>query len=132
MDWTSAGVRGLWAVWASPRSGVRSMKAAAEAARKYCRTGDDDMADTVVLLRRRPPLLRRGSRSLLDQARDHVRVGDERHVARLDLARLGIHPLRVEPFELGIDRPVVLRDQVPRGYVFPGRLRDRRAERAVV
>src|SRR5438445_13360900 len=70
-------LRMAWKLWRPFLAGRNTLRGTAAS------LGDNDMADTLVFLRRKPPLLRRRGRRLLDQARDHVRVGDERHVARL-------------------------------------------------
>jgi hypothetical protein len=76
-------------------------------------------------------LLHSGARRLLDQPSDLPRVRDEGYVTRLDLGGRRTLPLGVEPLELGIDGPVLLRDQVPGRDGLPRRLLHGRAEGAV-
>src|ERR1051325_2681374 len=67
--------------------------------------------------------LRSDSRRLFDQPSDLVRVRDEGNVARADLDGLRAYALRVESLEIGIDGPVLRRDQVERRNRLPRRVR---------
>src|SRR5207244_3620736 len=69
---------------------------------------------------------------VLDHLRHLLRMGEKSDVARCDLRRLCAGALRVKALEIGIDRAVVRRDDVPRRNRLPRRFRHRRAERGVV
>ena len=61
--------------------------------------------------------LDRRSRGLND-LRDLLRMRQERDMARRDLARRRAHPLRVEPFELRVNGPILEDTTYQEGMVF--------------
>src|SRR3984885_15441988 len=60
---------------------------------------------------------------LEDQTSDRVGLRDQRKVARLYFDGLGVHALGHEPFEIGIDRPVLGRDGIETRLRPPRRMR---------
>src|SRR5215471_17510552 len=73
-----------------------------------------------------------GCRRVLDDLRDLLRMRQERDVARRDLGRPRAHALRVEPFEVGVDCVVLLRNDEPGGNGLPRGGGDRRLKNRVV
>src|SRR3954470_21398581 len=61
----------------------------------------------------------RGGR-FFDETSDLLGMRDENHVAGVDLGGFRPDSLRIESFEIGIDRSVPLRHDVPRRNRFPG------------